>query len=639
MQDFTRYTDITSVDDIFYSLKINQEPAIVTDQTDIISNIDSGRSYDPTQVVRLLTKHAPITNISSVDNFVTGEKYKVEFFTSDGSVYISGRTLPGKNDIVLISYEWKKFFDPMFDYELSENAILWSGRNSTVADLNRSALPSSTPNNTFWPNTAGLVYPTSGVATIPPMTTPTEMTVTTKTRGLNNRAVYIQGTSMTTVLNQSQRLSQDPALDSSNSYLIFYIIPPYDSRTGVVVGGVYDRDVISSYRVLAKKGDYIGRVYPSDNYLNLDGPMTTPGTGSKIIFQNISAGEAARAVDYVISESDQTYVGVKVSDIGAVPKAGDTISMSFLWEVRHPISQGANISKSQDGSYLYILGSQSGASDSIIRDVNNSQYINPNSGLSNLGNYDKIAFIGSVNSTNNRQTSYKRFVSIDRISVSDVQSPSDATFNNIKIQRFQSPIDNTGYTINYTYKAPKESERITVSYLYNKLINNVTKAVESQRLINTDILVKAGIEVPIAVGLSVVISDGINPVSAQSAITTAISQLINSSTLGGSLEPSYVTSELFKSVGGLVSVNFTRFSRLSDSGGVKAITFKDSEYYSIEPANITVVVSSGKGGIYTNYFTQGSTNPSFKPTGQPSTCASERLIVADPQSCAPDSNK
>jgi len=658
MQDFTKYTDITSIDDVYYSLKINQEPAIVTDQTDIISNIDQDRAFDPTQVVRLITKHSPITNIISAENFLTGEKYKIEFFSVDGSVYISGRSLPSKNDTVLVSYEWKKFFDPLFDYDLVENALMWTSRNTSVMDVSKANAPGT--NNTFWPNASGLVYPTDYVSPIPDIQSPTELIITAKCRGLNNRAVYVQGTTVTTVLNQTQRLSKDAELDYTSTYVEFYIVPPSDSRTGAVVGGLYncsmpaapgdppecaaggtyDRDVITSYRVLAKKGDYVGRVYPSNNYLNLDGSLTVPQSSTsspsaQVIYENITAGEAAKAVEYVIDPSDSTYIGVKVSDIGIIPKAGDTISLSFIWEVRHPISQGAILEKYPDGSDRYILGTEEGTDDSVVRNVNNPAYRNPNTGISNLGNYDKIAYVGSINASNNRQVSYKRFATIDRVTLSDVQAPDDPSYTNIKIQRFQAPLDNSVYGLNYTYKAPKEGERITISYLYNKLINDVTKDVESQRLINTDILVKAGIEVPLVVGLSAVLADGVNPVSAQSSITTRISELLNSNALGGSLEPSFVVSELFRAIPGLVSVNFTRFTRKSDPSGVKSITFNDNEYYSIEPVNITVVVASGSEGVYTNYFTQGKTNPSFRPTGQASTCPAEQLIVADPKSCAP----
>ena len=637
-QDFVKYTDIASVEDVYYSVKINQEPAIVTDQTDILSNVDQSGSYDPTQILRIITKHSPVTNIISAENFVTGEKYKIEFFSTDGSVYISGRSLPNKSDIVLVSYEWKKFFDPSFDYELVENALYWTNRNNTVLDVSKSSTPPpvGTVDDTFSPTSAGIVYPSSSVTSIGHIDTPTEMIVTAKTKGLNNRAVYIQGVSITTVLNQTQVLSSDAVLDQTNSYVIFNIVPPSDERTGTVMGGTYSRDIITAYRVLAKKGDYVGRVYPNDNNLALDGQLTdSVGMSAKVIYQNVTAETSAETIGYITDQADPTYIGILLSGIGAIPKAGDTISLSFIWEVRHPISQGASMSKYPDGSDRYILGGESGADDSVLRNVNNPNYTNPNTGVANLGNYDKIAYVGSINSSNNTQISYKRFATIDRVTISDVQSPTDTTFSNVKIQRFRSPIDNAAYAINYTYRAPKEGERITIAYLYNKLIDDVTKDIESQRLINTDILVKSGIEVPLSVGMSVVISpDGVDPATTTASIATRSVELLNSSALGGSMEPSFVSSELFRTVPGLVSVNFTRFTRKSDPSGVKSITFQDNEYYSIEPIDIVIAVSSGKEGVYTNYFTQGKVNPSFRPTGQASTCPAEQLIVADPQSCA-----
>ena len=628
-QDFTKYSGIESVDDVFYIVAINREQVIVTDQTDIISSIDSSRSYDPTVVVRVITKHAPVTAVTAVENFVTGEKYKVGFYTVDGSIYISGRSLPSSSDAVLVSYSWQKFFDPSFDYSpTAQNAIEWHSSNVNIADVD------------IGNSSGSVIYPDNPAVpiTIPAMDTPTELMITVKARGLNTRAVYLQGTSMTAVLNQQQRLLQDVAMDSTNVYAEFYIVPPSDERTGTVMGGSYEKDVLSSYRVLARQGQYVGRVYPNNNPLSLVGSLTSVGDVNKsvIIYQNITAGDIARVVDYVTSGDDPTYVGIKSSDIGTVPRAGDEVSVSFLWEVRNPISQGANVGKDNNGGDIYILGATSGPEESIIRDVNNPSYVNPNTGLAQMGNYDKIAYIGSISATNGRQFSYKRFATIDRITVSDVQANAQSTtFTGLKIDRFQAPVAGTNYAINYTYKAPKEGERITVAYYYNKLVNDVTKAVENQRIINTDILIKAGIEVPLAVGINAVVADGVNPATAQASIVTRLTEILNTNALGGSMEPSFVTSELFKVVPGLVSVNYTRFSRLSDSSGVKSITFNANEYFSIEPADVVVAIASGKDMVFTNYYTEGRTNPSFRPTGQASTCPAEKLVVADPKMCAP----
>ena len=131
------------------------------------------------------------------------------------------------------------------------------------------------------------------------------------------------------------------------------------------------------------------------------------------------------------------------------------------------------------------------------------------------------------------------------------------------------------------------------------------------------------------------VADGVNPATAQASIVTRLTEILNTNALGGSMEPSFVTSELFKVVPGLVSVNYTRFSRLSDSSGVKSITFNANEYFSIEPADVVVAIASGKDMVFTNYYTEGRTNPSFRPTGQASTCPAEKLVVADPKMCAP----
>ena len=301
----------------------------------------------------------------------------------------------------------------------------------------------------------------------------------------------------------------------------------------------------------------------------------------------------------------------------------------------YPVSSTSNTTRHADETgtirTYYVLGTTEGLTEDTIRNVNNPMYVNPNSGLANIGNYDRLIFAGAISGSNNAQYTYKRFATIDNIAVS---TDNYSLFTGVTVSLVSSPISSTRYKVNYTYSSPKPGERILTTYFYNKSVGDLTKTIESERIINTDILVKAAIEVPLFVAVSIVAASGSNPVTMQSAVSNALLTIMNTESLGGTLQPSYVSSELFRLVSGLINVNFTRFSKQTETG-TKEILLKDNEYYSLSSSNATVVVAVGRETVGKDYFTEGATSPTLQPTGQASTCENARNVIYNPKECSP----
>jgi len=106
------FTDIISIDSLYSDVQIFNENSLVS---------ASDRSI-------IYTLHRPITSVLSVQNKTTGEYYTIESqgidsetgINTEGSIKISGKTLPSQSDILSVSYSWRKYFDKYIDYNGSK---------------------------------------------------------------------------------------------------------------------------------------------------------------------------------------------------------------------------------------------------------------------------------------------------------------------------------------------------------------------------------------------------------------------------------------------------------------------------------------------------------------------------------------
>jgi hypothetical protein len=82
----------------------------------------------------------------------------------------------------------------------------------------------------------------------------------------------------------------------------------------------------------------------------------------------------------------------------------------------------------------------------------------------------------------------KIFGRIDRITISSgFRSSVGSIIGSIKVEAANQPDTGISYSSDYSFKAPKEGERITIRYSTNNLITEVTRSVEDVRPITADV--------------------------------------------------------------------------------------------------------------------------------------------------------
>lgn len=150
----------------------------------------------------------------------------------------------------------------------------------------------------------------------------------------------------------------------------------------------------------------------------------------------------------------------------------------------------------------------------------------------------------------------------------------------IAVTNMNQPALNSRYKVYYDYIAPKTNERIVIRYFYNKLINDVTQAVEKIRPINADVLAKEAKQIGINVTMNIVIASG-----SQGSENTIVQNLrdsiinsLNSETLAGTIDSSDLVSVAY-SIDGIDRVRIIGFNRDEMVGQVLSVTAQKDEYF------------------------------------------------------------
>ena len=122
--DPLQFTDILEINSVYQDLQIRKENSKV---------LNSNRRF-----VQL--KHKPVVSVSRVLNFTTGEVYNIVSqnistrtgLNDEGTIEISGKTLPTTADILSVDYTWRNFFDKYIDF--NGESFLQDFKDSNVDD-------------------------------------------------------------------------------------------------------------------------------------------------------------------------------------------------------------------------------------------------------------------------------------------------------------------------------------------------------------------------------------------------------------------------------------------------------------------------------------------------------------------------
>ena len=195
--------------------------------------------------------------------------------------------------------------------------------------------------------------------------------------------------------------------------------------------------------------------------------------------------------------------------------------------------------------------------------------------------YENVSFV-----KNGTLYTNKTFASLDKVYVSSGFNTSQSS--RITCSFFNQPISGSRYKSTYDYTAPKQNERIVITYNYNKLIADTTFNIESSRIINADVLVKSARSILVDINMSVVISSQYITSSALvlQNLKDKITSSINSDVLGGVIDQSDLVNAAY-SVSGVDRIRITYFNISGNAGQVLSLSANNDQYFSANNVVIT----------------------------------------------------
>jgi hypothetical protein len=179
----------------------------------------------------------------------------------------------------------------------------------------------------------------------------------------------------------------------------------------------------------------------------------------------------------------------------------------------------------------------------------------------------------------------KKFALINRLYISSGFKSSQST--KFTATSFTQPSLGSRYKLFYDYLAPKQNERISVKYNYNKLISDVTFSIENTRPINADVIVRAAKIVLLDLTMNVVIDT--NYTSSQSTVLQNLRDklltVLTTSTLGKIVDTPTLIN-VAQSVAGIARARILYFNKTGNIGPVLKVQAQNDEYF--EPNNLII---------------------------------------------------
>ena len=186
--------------------------------------------------------------------------------------------------------------------------------------------------------------------------------------------------------------------------------------------------------------------------------------------------------------------------------------------------------------------------------------------------------------------SSNRYIFVERMAVSSgfvgLSGNIDGTVN---IQAFTQPVAGATYFSSYQYTAPKEGERITVNYDYNRLVGDVTFLVEDVRPITADVLVKGAGTIGVDVSLEVIPVPNFtqsNETLRQNVIET-VTNFLTSGGLGAVVDASDIINVVY-TVDGVDRVEILTFNENGNTGVRRTLTSGRDKFFSAGVVDATI---------------------------------------------------
>ena len=669
IEPFSFY-DIINVNDVYIDVKISSENSHVS---------SADRS-----VVNLM--HKPAKTVSRVKNETTSEVYSIVSqnksdstgLNDEGTVTVSGRSLPTTSDVLSVDYVWRHSFDEFIDYNGTNSrnyylrdfapldAIDWGVSNEIIGE--ESVLEKTDDdlsyllelnhgidrvNSVYSKEVADLEVITAKIGDvsfnaveIPSSSDEVDNVVSVKNsygvEGYNtrksdgtfsSRTIYFPTDSIIengetvevsynkvelfdivstdgSFYNNSIVMPSEDVLDESD--VLDVVSDLYSSEGAIYADYVRKSEYIlppQDFSVLPIRGIFSSEGLVDASLTNIDGSLQ-PVTFYYLDSETTSGVEIFAPTNLVVSVSNSTRSGkVKVSgttmsrlevDIYAGLSVEDlTFNLSSEIEsfmvgceeglvgvarVDYVAKLDADDKPSEEydilgyavenSYYDYGVGLSS-------EDLTNKKFTlpsTPNNLSISLTSGDKVRVSLLVYNEGGVEDFYfpgdgivisdSRFSRIDLVSVtSGFRNSAGTLAGTVSIGPFNQPSSNERYNSDYDFTAPKEGERITISYNTNTVLASATAAVELVRSITADVLVKGAEELVVDVYGTIVINDeslnNSNIIVENAA--NAVTNVLTSGALGDVIDFSDIISAV-AATDGVDSVDVHLFNESGETG-------------------------------------------------------------------------
>jgi uncharacterized phage protein gp47/JayE len=231
--------------------------------------------------------------------------------------------------------------------------------------------------------------------------------------------------------------------------------------------------------------------------------------------------------------------------------------------------------------------------DFILPNTTNNSTNSSTVNIPTIGNKIRVTFYYTVSgdsdnlsyTRNGTVYSNKKFCLIDKIYVSSGFKASQST--RFTASSFTQPGLGARYKVYYDYTAPKQNERIVISYNYNKVITDVTFSIESSRPINADVLAKSANQVLLDLTMNVVIDPTMTS-STNTILQNLRNQLLAALTTVklGLIVDQPTLINVAQAVSGISRARILYFNRTGGVGQVLKVQAQENEYFA--PNNVII---------------------------------------------------
>ena len=197
--------------------------------------------------------------------------------------------------------------------------------------------------------------------------------------------------------------------------------------------------------------------------------------------------------------------------------------------------------------------------------------------------------------TNGTLYTNKVFALVDRVSVSSGFTNNSGTLvGTIEVSHANQPETNSSYFADYKYTAPKAGERITVEYVYNSLIGELSQDLEELRPVTADILIREAEGVELDITVDVIPTSGFNLslITMQQNVQNSLINLLSVEQMGTTLDSSDIINACYAATG-VDAVTLITFNEAGELGIRKSFTASGQQY--LAAGTITVNIKDRQG--------------------------------------------